>query len=88
MTFVNSPSDRLLGIYLALGQYPILRSRIRNRMLEKLFEKGIITPEIFEAEVREKAVRSQKREGLLSPFAEEMPEVWELRLGTHSLSRH
>ncbi|MCE1252336.1 MAG: PEP/pyruvate-binding domain-containing protein [Anaerolineae bacterium] len=82
MTFVNSPSDRLLGIYLALGQYPILRSRIRNRMLERLFDKGIITPESFEAEVREKAVRSQKREGMLaSSQAEELPEVWELRLG-------
>jgi hypothetical protein len=81
MTFVNSPSDRLLGIYLALGQYPILRSRIRNRMLEKLFEKGIITPEAFEVEVRDKAIRSQKREGMVAPFNEEMPEVWELRLG-------
>jgi hypothetical protein len=81
MTFVNSPSDRLLGIYLALGQYPILRTRIRNRMLDKLFEKGIITQETFEAEVREKAIRSQRREGMLHPFTEEMPEIWELRVG-------
>ena len=70
MTFVNSPSDRLLGIYLALGQYPILRTRIRNRMLDKLYEKGIITQSTFEAEVREKAIRSQRREGLLHPFNE------------------
>ena len=81
MTFINSPSDRLMGIYLALGQYPILRTRIRNRMLDKLYEKGIYTPERFEAEVREKAIRSQRREGLLHPYTEEMPELWELRVG-------
>jgi len=81
MTFVNSPSDRLLGIYLALGQYPILRTRIRNRMLDKLYEKGILKQETFEAEVREKAIRSQRREGLVQPFNEEMPEIWELRVG-------
>ncbi len=73
-------SDRVLQIYLTIRQYPILRDRIRARMRRELFERGIITPEAFEADVREKAIQSQKREGLHDPFAEEPYDVWEKRL--------
>ncbi len=73
-------SDRILNIYLTIRQYPILRTRIRARMRRELFERGIITPEDFEADVREKAVQSQAREGLHDPYAEEAYEVWEKRL--------
>ncbi len=57
------PSDRILNIYLTIRQYPILRTRIRARMRTALFERGIISREDFEADVREKAVQSQAREG-------------------------
>ena len=40
----------------------------------------MITPIAFEAEVREMAIRSQAREGLHNPYAEEQSDVWELRL--------
>jgi hypothetical protein len=73
-------SDRILDIYLTLRQYPILRNRIRARMRRELFERGIVTPEIFEARVREKAIESQAREGLRNPYAEEIHEVWERRM--------
>jgi hypothetical protein len=73
-------SDHILDIYLTLRQYPILRNRIRARMRRELFERGIVTPEVFEADVREKAVQSQRREGLHNPYAEEADEVWEKRL--------
>ncbi|MGA2504509.1 MAG: PEP/pyruvate-binding domain-containing protein [Anaerolineales bacterium] len=73
-------SDPILDIYLTLRQYPILRNRIRARMRRELFERGIVTPEAFEADVREKAIRSQGREGLHHPFSEESYEVWEKRL--------
>lgn len=73
-------SDHVLNIYLTLAQYPILSTRIRAYMRRELFQRGIITPQRFEAEVREQAIRSQKREGLYDPFAEETSEVWELRL--------
>lgn len=73
-------SDRVLQIYLTIRQYPILRDRIRARMRRELFERGIITPEAFEADVREKAIQSQKREGLHDPFGEEPYDVWEKRL--------
>jgi len=73
-------SDRILDIYLTLRQYPILRNRIRARMRRELFERGIVTPEAFEAGVREKAVQSQAREGLHNPYIEEAYDVWERRL--------
>jgi hypothetical protein len=80
MTFPNATTDRALSIYLALSQYPILKSRIRARMRRELFDRGVISSQQFEAEVREKAVQSQAREGLHDPFQEEPAEVWETRL--------
>jgi hypothetical protein len=49
-------------------------------MRRELFERGVISPQQFEAEVREKAIQSQAREGLHNPFQEEPTEVWETRL--------
>jgi hypothetical protein len=80
MVLPYSSSDRVLNIYLSLTQYPILASRIRARMRAELFLRGIITPDAFEADVREKAIRSQEREGLHNPFFEEAFDVWETRL--------
>jgi hypothetical protein len=80
MTLPHPSTDRALRIYLALAQYPILRTRIRARMRRELFERGAISPKNFEAEVREQAIRSQAREGLHDPLWEETEEVWETRL--------
>src|SRR5512133_306966 len=80
MNLFNSSPDRVLNIYLALTQYPILASRIRERMREALFSRGIILPDVFDIEVRKKAIESQIREGLHNPFGEEGFEVWETRL--------
>src|SRR5512139_496524 len=80
MTLPPPSTDRTLNIYLSLAQYPILSTKIRARMRRDLFERGVISPSNFEAEVREKAVRSQALEGLHNPFSEEAPDVWELRL--------
>jgi hypothetical protein len=80
MTFPTATTDRALSIYLALSQYPILRTRIRARMRREIFDRGVISAQQFEAEVREKAVQSQAREGLHDPFQEEPAEVWETRL--------
>jgi len=49
-------------------------------MRRELFNRGVITPQIFESEVRERAIRSQIMEGLHDPFAEEPSDVWETRL--------
>lgn len=80
MTLPPPSNDRVLAIYLALNQYPILSSRIRARMRRELFDRGIVNRDAFEAEVREKAIRSQALEGLHDPFAQEPADVWELRL--------
>lgn len=80
MTLPPAASDRTLHIYLSLAQYPILSGQIRARMRRELFNRGVITPQAFEAEVREKAIRSQALEGLHDPFSEEPADIWELRL--------
>ncbi len=79
MTPIPPESSKILEIYLLIAQYPILASRIRRRMREELFRRGIITPERFEQEVREKAILSQKREGFYNLEHPESTEQWELR---------
>ncbi|MGB9641523.1 MAG: hypothetical protein ACPL4H_11485, partial [Anaerolineales bacterium] len=82
MTFPHPSQDLTLRIYLALAQYPILSSFIRNKMRQELFQRGIISNQAFETEVRQKAIQSQKLEGLNDPLIEEPYELWEERL-TH-----
>lgn len=80
MTLPPASSDRTLHLYLFLAQYPILSNQIRARMRRELFARGIATQQAFEAEAREKAIRSQALEGLHDPFLEEPADIWELRL--------
>ncbi len=80
-----SPDDvqhqyKVHGIELELARYPILGRRIRELMRQDLFSKGIISVEGFEAEVREKAIYSQRLEGLSDPLAEEPADIWNERL--------
>src|SRR5512146_1582643 len=78
MTLTPPESSKVLDIYLLIAQYPMLASDIRRRMRGELFRRGIITPERFEAEVNEKAVQSQQREGLIGNQKEDADQ-WELR---------
>ncbi len=71
---------QVLELYLQIAQYPILARRIRARMRTEIFARGVISPEQFEEEVKDKAVMSQKREGLRDPFAQESSQVWKRRL--------
>lgn len=73
-------ADRQYNVYLALSQYPVLGERIRARMRRELFERGIISQQQFESQVRANAVQSQQREGISNPYKEERPEIWEMRL--------
>ncbi len=77
-SFSNS-TDRLMSITLALGQYPILSSRIRKRMRREIFKRGITDKHKFEEQVRKQAIQSQVREGLRNPVGEEPTELWEER---------
>lgn len=69
--FSSASTDRQFNVYLALSQYPVLAERIRARMRHELYERGIISPQLFEAEVRASAIQSQEQEGLINPFGEE-----------------
>ncbi|MCO5207194.1 MAG: PEP/pyruvate-binding domain-containing protein [Anaerolineae bacterium] len=68
-----------IDIYIKLAQYPILADKIRKRMREEVFSRGIIKQEDFEAEVKQQAIESQYREGLFDPFSEEPATVWRKR---------
>ncbi len=78
----HKTSERLLNIFLTLGQYPILKDRIRELMRNELFESGIIDEQDFERRVKANAIQSQEREGLINPQYEESEEMWEKRMET------
>lgn len=80
MEFHGQHMPKVLELYLEISQYPILASRIRERMRQELFARGVITETRFYEEAREKAIMSQRREGLLDPYGQEPQEVWEERL--------
>ncbi len=79
MTHAPPESSKILEIYLLIAQYPILASDIRRRMREELFRRGIITHQRFDAEVKEKAMQSQQREGIHNGLLEEDAQQWDLR---------
>lgn len=78
-THTPPESSKILEIYLLIAQYPMLASSIRHRMREELFQRGIITEQRFNAEVKEKAVQSQRREGIHNGPSEETEQHWKLR---------
>jgi len=80
MTLPLASIDPAYRIYLTLAQYPTLRRRIRTGMRNELFRRGIIPSEVFEEMVRQQAIDSQQREGLLDAIGDEAPEEWKLRL--------
>lgn len=80
MTLHGDDLPKVMRLFLEISQYPILAQRIRERMRAELIARGVIAPDVFEAEVREKAIQSQHREGLADPFAEEAAETWERRM--------
>ena len=67
---------KVLTLYLSLSQFPLLAPRIRERMRNELFTRGVIDRDDFEEEVREKGVQSQIREGISDPLSEESPDMW------------
>jgi hypothetical protein len=68
-----------IDIYLRLSQFPILAEKIRARMRDELFSRGILSQAAFDKEVEQKAIESQWREGLYDPFSQEPAPTWERR---------
>ncbi len=81
MTLSGSSSDRIISIYLTLSQYPLLASRIRELMRQRLVERGVIDPFTFTQEVNQRAERTQELEGLSDPLNQESADAWEYRRG-------
>jgi len=79
MTLPQTSSDRLLSVYLALSQYPVLSARIRELMRQELYRQGFLEPRAFQQEVSLRAVHTQEREGIRQPLVEEDAETWEYR---------
>ncbi len=71
---------KVLQLYLVISQYPVLSRKIRQRMREELFSRGIISEEDFEREVHQKAIESQRREGLSDPLFQESAADWDKRV--------
>lgn len=80
MSFDPTEFPKVLTLYLAISQYPIMGPQIRERMRQELFKRGVIRPEAFESEVIDKAVQSQRREGITDPINQEAPETWQRRV--------
>jgi hypothetical protein len=76
----DGPMPKVLQLYLAISQYPVLSHTIRDQMRRELFMRGIISEEAFNREVLQKAVESQKREGLTEPLHQESPQDWDKRV--------
>lgn len=80
MALPLSSFDPTYRIYLALAQYPLLRRRMRTRMRQEMFERGIITPAALEELVQQQATNSQIREGMQNTVDEEASDDWKQRL--------
>ena len=80
MDFLPNSSERLLNVILTLGQYPILAPKIRLRMREEFFRRGIIDKVTLEAQIRDEAIQTQRVEGIENPYEKEDKIVWETRL--------
>ncbi len=76
----DNQMPKVLQLYLVISQYPVLSRKIRQRMRQELFSRGIVTEEAFEREVLQKAIESQKREGLTDPLFEESAQDWDKRV--------
>ncbi len=63
-----------------LAEYPILQDRIIEAMLNRLVHDQVFNLSEIQVLIREKAIRSQTREGLNNPFIQEGPAGWENRL--------
>jgi hypothetical protein len=73
-------ASNIVNVYSQLTQYPILAPLIRERMREELFRRGIVRPDRLEEEVKDRAIISQRREGLNNPMFEEDEGLWLQRM--------
>ena len=69
-SIVDGQLPKVMEVYLQLANYPIMAERVRSKMRKEIFARGIVTREVFEAEVEERAIASQQREGIDNPYGD------------------
>jgi hypothetical protein len=81
MEYTDEPRSvtPVIDTYIRLAQFPILSDKIRKRMRQELFRRGIVAKEQFYQEIRQMAMESQRREGLLDPYGQEETLTWQKR---------
>ena len=72
MSFESGNLPKIVSLYLKIRQYPTLRHQILEQMREELFQRRVISTERFEVEIIERAIASQKVEGVYDPSVEEV----------------
>lgn len=79
MTLDLTSLPKIVRLQLRIRQYPILGKDIRNKMLEEIFRRGIISPEQMDQEVRQKSIESQELDGQNKSLVKEPAEIWKVR---------
>ena len=79
MTLDLTSLPKIVRLQLRIRQYPILGKDIRNKMLEEIFRRGIITPEQMDREVRHRSIKSQELDGQNKSLTKEPAEIWKIR---------
>lgn len=78
-SYADGQLPKVMEIYLQLANYPILAERVRSKMRQEIFARHLITRDVFEKEVEDRAIASQMREGIENPYSAESIETWERR---------
>ena len=79
MTLDLTSLPKIVRLQLRIRQYPILGKEIRNKMLDEIFRRGIITPEQMDNEVRQRSIESQELDGQNKSLTKEPAEIWKIR---------
>ena len=79
MTLDLTSLPKIVRLQLRIRQYPILGKEIRNKMLEEIFRRGIITNEQMGNEIRQRSIESQELDGQNKSLTKEPAEIWKIR---------
>ena len=79
MTLDLTSLPKIVRLQLRIRQYPILGREIRNKMLQEIFRRGIITNEQMENEIRQRSIESQELDGQNKSLTKEPAEIWKIR---------
>ena len=62
------PLPKVFEVYLQLANYPILADRVRRKIREEIFERGVIRPSCSSRKSRTRRSNRSNTRGLLNPI--------------------